>query len=58
MILVDCLDGNPVIGYLNAQNIPQWKVFKPQYKNHTFGLSSSFLKNNGCIIFIQGANAN
>jgi hypothetical protein len=58
MIFVGCFDGNLVIEYLDAQSIPKWNVLKPTYYNHTFGLSNSFFKDNGCIVFIQGANAN
>jgi hypothetical protein len=31
MIVVDCLDGNPIFGCLDAQSIPKWNVFKPKY---------------------------
>jgi hypothetical protein len=58
MILVDCPNGNLVIGCLDAQSIPKWNVFKPEYWNYMFGLVDSFLENNGCIVFIQGADAN
>ncbi len=58
MILDDCFDGNFAIGCLDAQNFPKWNVFKPEYWNYTFGLVDSFLKGNGCIIFIQGIDTN
>jgi hypothetical protein len=58
MILVNCLDGNFVIGCLDAQSFPKWNVFKLEYWNHAFGLVDSLLEDNGCIIFIQGTNAN
>jgi hypothetical protein len=51
-------NGNPIIGCLDAQNIPKWNVFKPEYWNYTFGLVDSFLEKNGCIVFIQGSYAN
>jgi hypothetical protein len=57
MILVDCLDGNLVIGCLDAQSIQEWNVFRLENWNYTFGLIDSLLEDNGCIVFIQGADA-
>jgi hypothetical protein len=57
MILVDCPNGNLVIGCLDAQSIPKWNVFKPEYWNYMFGLVDSFLENNGYIVFNQGVDA-
>jgi hypothetical protein len=36
----------------------QWNIFKLEYWNYTFGFVDSLLEENGCIIFIQGTNAN
>jgi hypothetical protein len=58
MIIVDCLDGNPIFGCLDVQNISKWNVFKPKYWNYTFGLINSFLEDNKCIVFIQGVDTN
>jgi hypothetical protein len=55
--LVDCLNGNPVIGCLDAQSISRWNVFKPTYYNYTFGFDNYFFEDNGCIVFIQGKDA-
>lgn len=58
MTLVDCPNGNPIIGCLDAQIISRWNVLKPEYQNYTFDFANCFFENNGCIVFIQGIDAN
>ncbi len=59
IILVNCPNGNHVIGCINSQNISKWNVFKLEYYNYPFGLAYSLLdQDNGCIVFIHRGNAN
>jgi hypothetical protein len=44
--LVDCVDNNHVIGYLDAQSITMWKIFKLEYWSYTFELADFFKENN------------
>jgi hypothetical protein len=58
LILVDCPNGNLVIGYFDAQIIIEWDILKPIHWNYNLDLVSSFHENNGCIVFIQRVNVN
>jgi hypothetical protein len=50
--------GNLVINCLDTQSTLEWHDFKLEYWNHIFCLVDLFFEDNGCMVFIQGVDAN